>query len=145
MLGRIPPRFARVPPVSLPHARLAAHKIRLKNQTPNLNNQNANNLFDEPSLFAILELAEKYMGPYEWGKYNVLVLPPSFPYSGMENPCLSFYFICFINENKVLVDIVAHELIHSLSGNLLNNENWSDFWLNEGIITFLLQRKVIKI
>ena len=63
----------------------------------------------------------------------------------MENPCLSFYFICFINENKVLVDIVAHELIHSLSGNLLNNENWSDFWLNEGIITFLLQRKVIKI
>ena len=59
----------------------------------------------------------------------------------MENPCLSFYFICFINENKVLVDIVAHELIHSLSGNLLNNENWSDFWLNEGNITL----KVIKI
>ena len=59
----------------------------------------------------------------------------------MENPCLSFYFICFINENKVLVDIVAHELIHSLSGNLLNNENLIDFRLNEGIITL----KVIKI
>ena len=59
----------------------------------------------------------------------------------MENPCLSFYFICFINEDKLLVDIVIHELIHSLSGNLLNNENLIDFRLNEGIITL----KVIKI
>ena len=59
----------------------------------------------------------------------------------MENPCLSFYFICFINEDKSLVDIVAHQLLYSWSGNLLNNENWSDFRLNEGIITL----KVIKI
>jgi hypothetical protein len=59
----------------------------------------------------------------------------------MENPFLSFYFICFINEDKLLVDIVIHELIHSLSGNLLNNENLIDFRLNEGIITL----KVIKI
>ena len=51
----------------------------------------------------------------------------------MENPCLSFYSLCLINENKSLFDIVTHELIYSWSGNLLNNENWSDFWLNEGI------------
>ena len=62
----------------------------------------------------------------------------------MENPYLSFYSLCLINEDKSLVDIVAHQLIYSWSGNLLNNENWSDFWLNEGT-TFLLQIKIIKI
>ena len=90
----------------------------------------------------ILEIAENYMGPYEWGKYNVLVLPPSFPYSGMENPCLSFCSPCLINGDGSLVDIVAHELIHSWSGNLVTNGNWSDFWLNEGI-TMFLQRKIV--
>jgi len=60
----------------------------------------------------------------------------------MENPCLSFYSLCLINENKSLFDIVTHELIYSWPGNLLNNENSSDFWLNE---EFLLQRKIIKI
>ena len=82
------------------------------------------------------------MGNYEWGKYNVLVLPNSFPYSGMENPCLSFCSPCLINGDKSLVDIVAHELIHSWSRNLVTNENWRDFWLNEGI-TMFLQRKII--
>ena len=90
----------------------------------------------------ILELAISYMGDYEWGKYNVLVLPDSFPYSGMENPCLTFSSPCLINGDKSLVDIVAHELIHSWSGNLVTNENWRDFWLNEGI-TMFLQRKII--
>ena len=90
----------------------------------------------------IMEKAISYMGNYEWGKYNVLVLPKSFPYSGMENPCLSFCSPCLINGDKSLVDIVAHELIHSWSGNLVTNENWSDFWLNEGV-TMFLQRKVI--
>ena len=90
----------------------------------------------------ILEKCESYMGKYEWGKYNVLVLPRSFPYSGMENPCLTFSSPCLINGDKSLVDIVAHELIHSWSGNLVTNENWRDFWLNEGI-TMFLQRKVI--
>ena len=90
----------------------------------------------------ILEKAISYMGNYEWGKYNVLVLPKSFPYSGMENPSLSFCSPCLINGDKSLVDIVAHELIHSWSGNLVTNENWSDFWLNEGV-TMFLQRKVI--
>ena len=89
-----------------------------------------------------LELAIKYMGPYEWGKYNVLVLPRSFPYSGMENPCLSFLSPCLINGDKSLIDIIFHEMIHSWSGNLVTNENWADFWLNEGI-TMFLQRKIV--
>ena len=89
-----------------------------------------------------LEYAKEYMGDYEWGKYNVLVLPYSFPYSGMENPCLTFSSPCLINGDKSLVDLIAHELIHSWSGNLVTNENWRDFWLNEGVTKFL-QRKVI--
>ena len=83
-----------------------------------------------------------YMGEYRWGNYNVLVLPHSFPYSGMENPCLTFASPCLINGDKSLVDLIAHELIHSWSGNLVTNENWRDFWLNEGITKFL-QRKII--
>ena len=90
----------------------------------------------------ILNKTISYLGEYEWGKYNVLVLPNSFPYSGMENPCLTFSSPCLINGDKSLVDIVAHELIHSWSGNLVTNENWRDFWLNEGI-TMFLQRKII--
>ena len=89
-----------------------------------------------------LEYAISYMGDYLWGKYNILVLPHSFPYSGMENPCLTFTSPCLVNGDKSLVDLIAHELIHSWSGNLVTNENWRDFWLNEGITKFL-QRKVI--
>ena len=69
-----------------------------------------NELTDLPQL---LEYSMSYMGEYEWGRYNVLVLPKSFPFSGMENPCLSFCSPCLINGDKSLVDIVAHELIHS--------------------------------
>ena len=58
-------------------------------------------------------------------------LPKPFPYSDIENPCLYFSSHCLINRNKSLFDIIAHELIPSYSGNLLTNENWSDFWLNE--------------
>ena len=90
----------------------------------------------------ILNKAISYLGDYEWEKYNVLVLPNSFPYSGTENPCLTFISPCLINGDKSLVDIVAHLLIHSWSGNLVTNENWRDFWLNEGI-TMFLQRKII--
>ncbi len=98
-----------------------------------------NELTDLPQL---LNYSMSYMGDYEWGRYNVLVLPKSFPFSGMENPCLSFCSPCLINGDKSLVDIVAHELIHSWSGNLVTNENWRDFWLNEGV-TMFLQRKII--
>ena len=89
-----------------------------------------------------LKYSQEYMGEYEWGKYNVLVLPYSFPYSGMENPCLTFCSPCLINGDQSLIDLIVHELIHSWSGNLVTNENWRDFWLNEGITKFL-QRKII--
>ena len=102
--------------------------------------ENATKEFEDMPKF--LEYAISYMGRYRWGKYNVLVLPHSFPYSGMENPCLTFASPCLINGDKSLVDLIAHELIHSWSGNLVTNENWRDFWLNEGITKFL-QRKVI--
>ena len=106
---------------------------------PEFLDQVAKELEDLP---AILNYSISYMGPYEWGKYNVLVLPRSFPFSGMENPCLSFCSPVLINGDKSLVDIVFHELIHSWSGNLVTNENWRDFWLNEGI-TMFLQRKIV--
>ena len=67
-------------------------------------------------------------------------LPKYFPYSDMENPCLFFYSLYLVNEDKSLVDIFVHELIHSWTGNILNNENWSNIWLNEWI-TFILQKK----
>ena len=102
--------------------------------------ENAKKEFEDMPEF--LQYAVEYMGEYEWGQYNVLVLPYSFPYSGMENPCLTFTSPCLINGDKSLVDLIAHELIHSWSGNLVTNENWRDFWLNEGITKFL-QRKVI--
>ena len=89
-----------------------------------------------------LNLSIEYMGPYLWKQYNVLVLPRSFPFSGMENPSLSFLSPCLIDEDKSLIDIIFHEMIHSWSGNLVTNENWSDFWLNEGI-TMFLQRKIV--
>ena len=94
---------------------------------------------DLPKAF---ELAVNYLGEYKWKEYNVLVLPRSFPYSGMENPSLSFLSPCLINGDKSLIDIIFHEMIHSWSGNLVTNENWSDFWLNEGI-TMFLQRKIV--
>ena len=103
-----------------------------------------NDVYDELGDFLpeILNKSKSYMGEYVWEKYNVLVLPKSFPYSGIENPCLIFCSPCLINGDKSLVDIVAHELIHSWSGNLVTNDNWRDFWLNEGI-TMFLQRKIM--
>ena len=126
---------------------LAAGNIKETNLTENISIysepgyiEKATKEFEDTSKF--LQYAIDYMGEYEWGKYNVLVLPFSFPYSGMENPCLTFSSPCLINGDKSLVDLIAHELIHSWSGNLVTNENWRDFWLNEGITKFL-QRKVI--
>ena len=90
----------------------------------------------------VLEIAIENNGPYEWGKYNILILPASFPYSAMENPCLTFASSCLINGDKSLFDIFVHELTHSWSGNLVTNENWRDFWLNEGITKYR-QRQIV--
>jgi hypothetical protein len=80
--------------------------------------------------------AEKLYGPYRWGRYDVLVLPPSFPYGGQENPTMTFLTPTFIAGDKSLVSLVAHELAHSWSGNLATNAVWNDFWLNEGMTTY---------
>ena len=87
--------------------------------------------------------AEKLYGPYRWGRYDVLVLPPSFPFGGMENPTMTFATPTFIAGDKSLVSLIAHELSHSWSGNLATNATWNDFWLNEGMTTYA-ERRVIE-
>jgi leukotriene-A4 hydrolase len=89
---------------------------------------------------AMLELAEEMFGPYDWGRYDLLVLPPSFPYGGMENPRLSFITPSLLAGDRSLVSVIAHELAHSWSGNLVTNATWRDGWLNEGMTSYLESR-----
>ncbi|MDJ0698627.1 MAG: M1 family metallopeptidase [Woeseiaceae bacterium] len=89
---------------------------------------------------AMLEKAETMFGPYQWGRYDILILPPSFPYGGMENPRLSFLTPSLIAGDRSLVAVVAHELAHSWSGNLVTNATWRDIWLNEGWTSYLEYR-----
>jgi leukotriene-A4 hydrolase len=80
--------------------------------------------------------AEDLYGPYRWGRYDVLVLPPSFPFGGMENPCVTFATPTILAGDRSLVSLIAHELAHSWSGNLVTNATWEDFWLNEGFTVY---------
>jgi len=89
---------------------------------------------------AMLESAEKLYGKYQWGRYDVIVLPPSFPFGGMENPRITFATPTIIAGDKSLVALVAHELAHSWSGNLVTNATWNDFWLNEGFTVYFENR-----
>lgn len=91
----------------------------------------------------MLEAAERLYGPYRWTRYDVLVLPPSFPFGGMENPRLTFATPTVIAGDKSLVSLVAHEMAHSWSGNLVTNATWSDFWLNEGY-TVYVERRILE-
>ncbi|CAN0512770.1 unnamed protein product, partial [Phaeothamnion confervicola] len=77
------------------------------------------------------QAAESLTCEYQWGRYDVLCLPPSFPYGGMENPCLTFVTPTLLSGDKALACVVAHEIAHSWSGNLVTNATWSHFWLNE--------------
>ncbi len=88
----------------------------------------------------MVQAAEGLYGPYRWGRYDLLVLPPSFPFGGMENPCLTFATPTVIAGDRSLVSLVAHELAHSWSGNLVTNATWRDFWLNEGFTTYIERR-----
>jgi aminopeptidase N len=110
-------------------------------------------VYAEPSVIAraasefadtekMIEVTEKLYGPYRWGRYDILVLPPSFPYGGMENPRLTFATPTILAGDKSLIALVAHELAHSWSGNLVSNATWSDFWLNEGFTTYVQNRIV---
>jgi aminopeptidase N len=91
-------------------------------------------------LESMVTAAEALLGPYLWGRYDVLVLPPSFPFGGMENPMVTFATPTVLAGDKSLVSLLAHELAHSWSGNLVTNATWSDFWLNEGFTTYVENR-----
>jgi len=108
-------------------------------------------IYSEPSVLAkdaaelsdtgkMVTTAESLYGKYRWGRYDVLVLPPSFPFGGMENPTLTFATPTIITGDKSNVDVIAHELAHSWSGNLVTNATWSDSWLNEGFTTYFENR-----
>ena len=88
----------------------------------------------------MVEAAEKLYGPYAWGRYDLIVLPPSFPFGGMENPKLTFATPTILAGDRSLVALVAHELAHSWSGNLVTNQTWNDFWLNEGFTVYFEMR-----
>ncbi|MBW8874758.1 MAG: M1 family metallopeptidase [Acidobacteria bacterium] len=90
-------------------------------------------LADTPKMIAA---AEALYGPYKWGRYDILILPASYPYGGMENPRLTFATPTLLAGDRSLVSLVAHELAHSWSGNLVTNATWNDFWLNEGFTTY---------
>ena len=91
-------------------------------------------------LEAMVAAAEQLYGPYAWDRYDLLVLPPSFPFGGMENPRLTFVTPTIITGDRSLTSLVAHELAHSWSGNLVTNATWNDFWLNEGFTVYFERR-----
>ena len=85
----------------------------------------------------MIQLAEKMLGPYEWGIYDILILPPSFSFSGMEHPCVNFVSPALVTGDKTGTIIIAHELAHSWSGNLVTCKNFEHLWVNEGLTTFI--------
>ncbi|XP_063811005.1 aminopeptidase B [Pseudophryne corroboree] len=88
-----------------------------------------------------LSVGERLFGPYVWGRYDVLFMPPSFPFGGMENPCITFVTPCLLAGDRSLADVIIHEISHSWFGNLVTNANWGEFWLNEGF-TMYAQRRI---
>jgi aminopeptidase N len=91
----------------------------------------------------MISRAEALFGPYDWERFDVLVMPPSFPYGGMENPRLTFVTPTLLAGDRSLVGVVAHELAHSWTGNLVTNASMNDFWLNEGFTTYA-ERRIIE-
>lgn len=97
-------------------------------------------LYEFANMDSMLAAAENLYGQYRWGRYDVLVLPPSFPFGGMENPRLTFATPTILAGDRSLTSLIAHELAHSWSGNLVTNESWNDFWLNEGFTVYFERR-----
>ena len=91
---------------------------------------------------AFIAAGERLAGPYVWGVADLLVMPPSFPYGGMENPCCTFVTPTLLAGDRSLVNVVAHEVAHSWAGNGVTVATWEHFWLNEGF-TVLLERKIV--
>ncbi|MBB5719397.1 aminopeptidase N [Stakelama sediminis] len=101
--------------------------------------------YEFAGLEKFVDAAESLYGPYRWGRYDLLVLPPSFPFGGMENPRLTFVTPTAIAGDRSLVSLIAHELAHSWSGNLVTNATWNDFWLNEGFTSYFENRIMEKL
>lgn len=89
--------------------------------------------------------AEELYGGYQWERYDVVVLPPSFPFGGMENPRITFATPTILAGDRSLTSLIAHELAHSWSGNLVTNATWNDFWLNEGFTVYFEHRIMEKL
>ena len=89
---------------------------------------------------AMIDAAEDIYGPYQWGRYDMIVLPPAFPYGGMENPVMTFLTPTFIAGDRSNTGLIAHELAHSWSGNLVTYSSWRDGWLNEGVTSYFESR-----
>ena len=104
---------------------------------PSMLQKSANEFED---LEEMISSAETLYGPYQWDRYDLIVLPPSFPFGGMENPRLTFATPTILAGDKSLTSLVAHELAHSWSGNLVTNATWDDFWLNEGFTVYFENR-----
>ena len=104
---------------------------------PSMVEECANELID---MGKMVDVAEQLYGKYDWDRYDVIVLPPSFPFGGMENPRLTFATPTIIAGDRSLVSLIAHELAHSWSGNLVTNATWNDFWLNEGFTVYFERR-----
>ena len=143
--GRRAFRFRMVHPTAPYLIALAVGDIRFKALGPRTG------VYTEPSMMAraayeladtekMVIAAEQLYGPYRWGRYDVLVLPPAFPYGGMENTTLTFLTPTFITGDRANVSLVAHELAHSWSGNLVTNATWNDSWLNEGFTSYVENR-----
>ncbi len=101
--------------------------------------------FEFVDLEKMITAAEELYGPYRWERYDLLVLPPSFPFGGMENPRLTFATPTILAGDRSLVALIAHELAHSWSGNLVTNATWNDFWLNEGFTVYFEHRIMEKV
>lgn len=97
-------------------------------------------LYEFADMPTMIKTAESLYGEYQWGRYDIIVLPPAFPFGGMENPCLTFATPTILAGDRSLVSLVAHELAHSWSGNLVTNATWEDFWLNEGFTVYFESR-----
>jgi leukotriene-A4 hydrolase len=96
--------------------------------------------FEFEEVGKMVSAAEKLYGLYRWGRYDAIVLPPGFPIGGMENPRLTFCTPTIIAGDRSLMSLVAHELAHNWSGNLVTNASWDDFWLNEGFTVYFERR-----
>ncbi len=91
---------------------------------------------------AMVQAAESLFGDYDWKRFDIFIMPPSFSYGGMENPTMTFIGPTVVAGDKSLVDVIAHELAHSWSGNWVTNKNWNEFWINEGT-TMYIERLIV--